>query len=252
MAALAIIGSALASALLSRVFGKILDGDDQKQTACAKEPFQVAVDQATVKAKGEDVVKTGSDVALPAAPKIEEIDKTEGTSGMPALAALFDSQFNRSRVSQPAGSDFGFPVDAPTTVAGFASAPLRSVPEVHSDAKPAALPSVAAATRKPPVPPVKPTGPDLAITSTKARNAVAEAHAPSASATRSDNDATTPQAVVNKDSKVSPEELVNYLGGHENLPAANNAAARRASKLMTSYAADPASSASGASVSTTA
>ena len=128
------------------------------------------------------------------------------------------------------------------------------MPEVHFDAKPAALSSVAVASRKPPALPVNPTGPDLAIasTKTKTRNAVDETHAPSASATRSDNDAATPQADVNKDGKVSPEELVNYLGVHENLPAANNAAARRASKLMTSYAADPASSASGASVSTTA
>lgn len=112
MSGIAIIGSAIASALLGKVFGKIIDANEP--AAADKKSFKDALDQSTANAKADGVCKAAASNAsnppyagLVAGDGGGNAAKPEPVAAAPSLFTIFDSLFSQSPVNKSGGKDAG-------------------------------------------------------------------------------------------------------------------------------------------------
>ncbi len=110
MSGIAIIGSAIASALLGKVFGKIIDAKEPASTE--KKLFQQALDQTSANAKADGVCKTSA--SYPGSVVGEGISSDANSEPAAAARALFpllDALLGHSPAGKPIAKGAGYSRD---------------------------------------------------------------------------------------------------------------------------------------------
>ena len=113
MSGIAIIGSAIASALLGKVFGKVIDA--KEPPSADKKSFQQALDQISANAKADGVCKAGASSA-PYASSIVSEDGGSAANSEPLAVArslfpLLDILLGHSSAAKTVANDAGYSRD---------------------------------------------------------------------------------------------------------------------------------------------
>ncbi len=113
MSGIAIIGSAIASALLGKVFGKIIDA--KEAPSADKKSFQQALDQTSANSKADGVCKASTSSASYAGSVVSEdggnAANSEPLSVVRSLFPLLDILLGQSPAEKPVEQDAGYSRD---------------------------------------------------------------------------------------------------------------------------------------------